>query len=173
VGVPKLFWNCLGFRLPGLWQLLTPHSDLWLGWGPKQTCSSLWELSNGLLHFACTHQGQVDSWFLVVGSQIASLTPGPSFDHNLCYRCPNDSCEASLDTYTSRTFQRYKEHLKARCFDPCNWTLSFRESRRTFKSHFQECEWRPHTSLKVGLRQYHYCSSWKNKLMNIHHLFFK
>jgi hypothetical protein len=48
--------------------------------------------------------------------------------------------------YTSRPFQR--------CFDPCNRTLSFRESRRTPKSHFQECEWRPHNSLKVGLRQY-------------------
>jgi len=79
------------------------------------------------------------------------LTPGLSFDHNLCYRCPNGSCEAILDIYTSRPFQRYKERLNARCFDPCNRALSFWESRRTPKSHFRECEWRPHTSLKVGL----------------------
>jgi hypothetical protein len=30
--------------------------------------------------------------------------------------------------------------------------MSFQESQRTYKSHFRECEWRPHTSLKVRLR---------------------
>ncbi len=39
-------------------------------------------------------------------------------------------------------------------FDPCNRIVSFRESRRTPKSHFWACEWRPHTSLKVGLRHF-------------------
>jgi hypothetical protein len=35
----------------------------------------------------------------VVGSQIANLTPGPSFAHNLGDRCPNAQCEAfSLST---------------------------------------------------------------------------
>jgi hypothetical protein len=148
--VSKLSW----FGLPGLWQLITPCSDLRSGWGLKKTCSSPWELSNGVLHSTCTHRGRVDSWLLVVGSQIANLTPSLSFDHNLCYKCPNDSCEATLDIYASRPFQRYKEHSKMRCFDPCNWTLSFQESRRTLKSHFWECEWRSHTSLKVGLRQF-------------------
>jgi hypothetical protein len=38
-----------------------------------------------------------------------------------------------------------------RCSEPCNQTLSFQESWRILKSHFRECEWRPHTSLKVGL----------------------
>ncbi len=140
------------FGLPGLWAFITSRPDLRLGQGLKQTCSSPWKLSNCVLHYTCTHRDQVDSQLLMVGSQIASLTPGPSFDHNLCYRCPNGSCEAMLDIYTSRPFQRYKEHIKARCFDPCNQALSFRESRRTPKSHFRECEWRPHTSLKVGLR---------------------
>jgi hypothetical protein len=37
-----------------------------------------------------------------------------------------------------KPFQRCKEHLKTRCFDPCNWTLSFRESQRALKSHFRE-----------------------------------
>jgi hypothetical protein len=104
-------------------------------------------------HFSCTHRGRVDSRLLVVGSQTVILIPGPSFDHNLCCRCPNGSCKAILDIYTSRLFQRYEEHFKARCFDPCNRTLSFQESRRILKSHFRECEWRPHTSFKVGLRQ--------------------
>jgi hypothetical protein len=38
------------------------------------------------------------------------------------------------------------------CFDPWNRALNFRESRRTPKFHFRECEWRPHNSLKVGLQ---------------------
>jgi hypothetical protein len=148
-GVPKLSW----FGLLRLWKLITPRFDLRLRWGLKQTCSSPQELSNGVSHSTCTHQGRVDSRLLVVGSQTTNLTPGPSFDHNLCFRCLNDSCEEILDIYTSRPFQRYKKHLNVRCFDPCNWVLSFRESRRTPKSHFRECEWRPHTFLKVGLRQ--------------------
>jgi len=41
----------------------------------------------------------------MVGNQIASLTPGPSFDHNLCCRCLNGSCEAIFDIYTSKPFQ--------------------------------------------------------------------
>jgi len=122
------------------------------GRGLNQSCSSPRDFSNGVLHFTCKHRNWVDSRFLVVGSQIASLTPGPSFDHNLCCRCPNASCEAILDIYTSRPFQRYKEFHNARCFDPYNCALSFWETRRTPKSHFRECEWRPHTSLKVGLQ---------------------
>jgi hypothetical protein len=106
-----------------------------------------------VLHSTCTHPNLVDSQLLVVGSQTGNLTPDLSFDHNLCCRCPNGSCEATLDIYTLRPLQWYKEHIKARCFNPCNQTLSFWESRRTLKSHFRECEWRPHTSLKVGLRQ--------------------
>ncbi len=107
-----------------------------------------------------THRDQVDSRLLVVGSQIASLTPDFSFDHNLCYTCTNGSCKAILDIYTLRPFQRYKEHLKARCFDPCNRALKFWESRRTLESHFRDCEWRPHISFKVGLRQW-----WSPKLV--------
>jgi hypothetical protein len=146
-GIPKLS----RFGLPGLWTFITSCSDLRLGWGLKQTCSSPSKLSNGLSHSTFTHRDRVDSWLLVVGSQIASLTPDLSFDHNLCRRYPNGPCEAILDIYTSRPFQWYKEHLEARCFDSCNRTLSFRKSRRTLKSHLRECEWRPHTSLKVGL----------------------
>jgi len=147
------------FGLPGLWTLITPRPKLGSGRGLNQSCGSCWELSNGVSHFTCTHRNWVDSRLLVVGSQIVSLTPDPSFDHNLCYRCPNDSCEAILDIYISRPFQRYKERLNARCFGLYNCALSFQESRRTPKSHFRECEWRPHTSLKVGLRQFKYTNS--------------
>jgi hypothetical protein len=121
--LPKVgTWNPSG--LPGLWELITPSSDLRLGRGLKKTCSSPQELSNGVLHYTCTHRGRVDSWLLVVGSQTASLTLGPSFDHNLCCICHNGSCEVIFDNYTSRPFQWYEEHLKARSFDPCNRALS-------------------------------------------------
>jgi len=123
-----------------------------LGWGLKQTCSSPWELSNNVSHFTCTPRGRVDSWLLVVGSQIANLIPDPSFCHNLCCRCPNGSCEAIFEIYTSIAFQWHEERLKARCFDPWNRTLKFWESLRTPKSPFQECECHPHTFPKMGLR---------------------
>ncbi len=104
-------------------------------------------------HSTCTHRGRVNSRLLVIGSQIANLTLGLSFDHNLCCRCPNGSCKVIFNIYTSRPFQWYKEHFKARCFDPCNWALKFWESRRTPSSHFWECKSHPHTCFKVGLRQ--------------------
>ncbi len=131
-GVPKLS----RFGLPGLWVSITSCSYLRLGWGLKQSCSSLWELSNVMLNSFCRRWGRVDSRLLVVGSQTASLTPGPSFAHNLGCICPNGLCEAILDIYTSRTFQWYKEYPNARCFDPWTRALRFRESRRTPSSHF-------------------------------------
>ncbi len=89
-GVPKLS----RFGLLELCTIITLCSNLWLGWGLKQSCSSPQELSNGVLHSTCTHQGRVDFWLLMIGSQTANLTLGPSFCHNLCYRCPNDPCKA-------------------------------------------------------------------------------
>jgi hypothetical protein len=99
------------FGLSGLREPITLGSNLGLGWGLKQTCSSPQELSNGVLHSIYTNRDRVDSRLFVVRSQIASLTPSPSFAHNLCCRCPNGSCKAIFDIYTSRPFQRYKEHL--------------------------------------------------------------
>jgi hypothetical protein len=49
-----------------------------------------------------------------------------------------------------KTFPRYKEHFKARCFDPCNQTLIFLESWRIPKSPFRECECHLHTPSKWG-----------------------
>jgi len=146
-GVPKLSW----FGLSGLWTFITSRPELRSRRGLNQSCRFPWELLNGVSHFTCTHRNQVDSWLLMVESQTTNLTPSPFFDHNLCCICPNGSCEAILDIYTLRPFQWYKERLNVKCFDPCNHALSFRESRRTPQSHFRECEWRPHTSLKVGL----------------------
>ncbi len=102
-GVPKLS----RFGIPRLWTLITLRPELGSRRSLNQRCSSC-QVSNGVSHFTCTHSNQIDSRLLVVGSQIASLTPNPSFDHNLCCRCPNGSCEAILDIYISRPFQGTK-----------------------------------------------------------------
>jgi hypothetical protein len=138
------------FGLSGFCEFITLYSDLQLGWSLKKTYRSPQELSNGVSHSTCTHRGWVDSRLLVVRSQIANLTSGLSFIHNLCCRCLNGSCKAILDIYTLKPFQRYKEHFKGRCFDPYNQTLNLWESRGTPKSPFQECECHPHTPSKWG-----------------------
>ncbi len=144
-GVPKLSQ----FALLGLWEVITPNSDLRLGWGLKQTCISPQELSK--LYSTCTHWDQVDSQLLVVRSQTANLTPDLFFNHNLCFKCLNGSCKAILDIYTSKPLQRYKEHVNAKCFDPCNQALNFLKTWMTPSSQFWECEFHLHTCLKVGL----------------------
>ncbi len=149
-GVPKLS----RFGLPGLWASITSRPELGLGWGLNQSCSTCRELSNAMSQSRCKRRKEVDSRLLVVGSQTASLTPGPSFAHNFSWRWPNGSCEAILDIYTSRPFQWNKEHLNARCFDPWTRALNFQESRRTPSSHSWECGIHPHTYPKVGLRQF-------------------
>jgi hypothetical protein len=146
--VPKLS----RVRVLGLWELISPGSDLRLEWGLNQSCSSPWELSK-MLHSYSKRREEIDSRLLVVGSQTGSLTPGPSFAHNLGCRYPNGTCEAILGIYTSRPFHWYKKHFNARCFDPWARALSFWESRRTPTSHFWWCEFHPHTYPKVGLRQ--------------------
>jgi hypothetical protein len=103
-GVPKLSW----FGLPGLHEVIIPYSNLRLGRSLKQTCSFPWELSNGVLHSPCAHRGWVNSQLLVVGSQIVSLTPDPSFALNLCCKCPNGPCKLIFDIYTFIAFQWHK-----------------------------------------------------------------
>jgi len=126
-GVPKL----LGLELLQFCRAITSCSDLWSRWGLKQSCSSCWKLSNGVLHVTCTHKSRVDSWLFMVGSQIGSLTFDLFFCHNLCWRCPNGSCEPILDIYNSIAFRWYKKLFNARCFDVCNRFLKVRESTGT------------------------------------------
>jgi len=124
VGVSK--FSNLG--LPQLWGPIILCADLRSRWGPKQSCSPCWELSNGMLHITCTRGNWGDSWLLVVESQIANLTPSPSFGHNLCFRCPNGSCKPTSNIYVPRAFQWYKEHFNLMSFDPCNRPLKIQES---------------------------------------------
>jgi hypothetical protein len=108
-GTPKLeSRNCLETVLvgvPGLWALITPECRVWLQRGLKQSCSPRRYLSNAMSHSPFGGREEVDSRLLMVGSQTANLTPGPSFAHNLGCRCPNDQCEAIFDIYASRPFQ--------------------------------------------------------------------
>jgi hypothetical protein len=133
MGVPK--FPQLGF--PWLWGRITSYVDLWLQWNLKQCCSPCQDLSNGMLHVACTQGNRVDSQLLVVGSQIANLTVRPisanltpdlSFGRNLCYKCSIGWCKPILDIYASIVFQWYKELFKAMSFDLCDHTLKIWES---------------------------------------------
>jgi len=107
-GTPKLeSRNCpeiVPVGVPRLWELITPDYKVWSQRGLNQTCSPRWDLSNDVSHSQFEGREEVDSWLLVVGSQTGSLTPGPSFAHNLGDRCPNGQCEAIFDIYASRPF---------------------------------------------------------------------
>jgi hypothetical protein len=124
VGVPK--FPKLG--LSQLWRPINLLVDLWLKWGLKKSCSPCWELFNGMLHDTCTQGIQGDFWILVVGSQIANLTPGPSFGHKLCFRCPNGSCESISIIYVPRALEWYNKILYPLGFDPYNFPLKIQKS---------------------------------------------
>jgi hypothetical protein len=134
VGGPKLFRNCpeiVPVRVRGLWELITSDCGVWSQQNLNQSYSPCWDLFNAVLHFQFGLREKVDFWLLVVGSQTASLTPGPSFAHNLSCRCPNDQWEGILNIYNSRPFYWHKKHFNARCFGLCCRTLNIQESRRT------------------------------------------
>jgi hypothetical protein len=156
-GTPRLeSRNCpeiVPSGVPGLWELITLDCEVWSQRGLNQTCSPRRDLSDDVLHSQFEGREKVDSWLLVVGSQTASLTPDPSFAHNLGYRCPNDQCEAIFYIYASRPFQWHQEHFNARCFGPCCRTPNIRESQRTPNPQLWKCWASPPHLAKVGLRQ--------------------
>jgi len=117
--------------LSQFWGPITLCANLRLIWHLKQSCSPRRELSNGMFHVTFTQGNRDDSWLLVVESQIANLIFSLSFGHNLCFKCPNESCESILDIYVLRSFQWYKELFNPLGFDPCNYSLRIRESTWT------------------------------------------
>jgi hypothetical protein len=133
VGVPKLSRNCPGWS-PGTLELITPDCEVWSRQVLNQTCSPRRDLSNDVSHSQFGGREEVDSRLLVVGSQIANLISGPSFAHNLGYRCPNDQCEAIFDIYASRPFPMTPRTPQCEVF----WALlsNFKHSRvpEDFKS---------------------------------------
>jgi hypothetical protein len=94
--------------LPWLWGHITSCANIWSRWGLKKSYSPCQELFNGMSHATSMQGNRVDSWLLVLGSQTTNLTPGLSFGHNLCFRCPNGQCEPILDIYAFITVQWYK-----------------------------------------------------------------
>jgi len=96
--------NCPG-KTPGT--LNHPNSRLqsWIATRSNQSCSPRRDLFNAMSHTQIRRRKEVDCRLLVVGSQTASLTPGPSFAHNLGFRCLNCQCEGIFDIYVSRPFQ--------------------------------------------------------------------
>ncbi len=132
VGVPGLWTpislDCRVRSRHGLKQSCSPRRELF---NVKQSCSPRQELFNAMSHSRIGCREEVDSRLLVVGSQTASLTPGPSFAHNLPFKCPNEKCEPILDIYVSRAFQRYQERNNPLRFDPSTRTLKFSESTGT------------------------------------------
>ncbi len=101
LGTPEMeSRNCpeiIPIGVSGLWTAITPDYRVRSRRGLNQSCSPRRDLSNAMLHSQIGSREEVNSRLLVVGSQTASLTPGPSFAHNLGCRCPNDQCEAIFD----------------------------------------------------------------------------
>jgi hypothetical protein len=81
-------------------------------------------------HAACTPRNWVNSWLLMVESQI-----GLFFYHNLCFRCPNWSWKPILDIYVSISFQWYKKLFELIGFDPYNYALKIWDSIWDSNSH--------------------------------------
>jgi hypothetical protein len=135
VGVPKSRQR----GLSRLWGRITSYADLRSQCGLKQSCSLRRELSNDMSHVACSQVNRVDSRLLLVESQNwrtpGTSTLGPSFGHNLCFRCPNEQCEPILNIYASRAFHWYKERHEPLRFDPSNLSLKFQESLWDSNSH--------------------------------------
>jgi hypothetical protein len=82
-------------------------------------------------HVVCNDVNWVDFQLFLVRSQTDTLTPDPSFGHNLWFRCLNEQYEPILYIYVPRSFQWYKQPHKPLSFDPWNRTLKFQDSTRT------------------------------------------
>jgi hypothetical protein len=81
-------------------------------------------------HATYTQGNRGDSRLLVVESQIANLTFGPSFSHNLCLKCLYGSCKPILNIYIPRAFQWYRELFNQMGFGPCNLSLKVWKSTK-------------------------------------------
>jgi hypothetical protein len=137
--VPK--FPKLGF-LP-LWMRITYFSNLWLKWGLMQSCNLCLDISNDMCHATYKHVIQSDSWFLMVGSQIAILISSLSFSHNLSCKYSNGSCKPILNIYILRNFQWCNELFNLMNFDLSNFRLKIQNSIKTstpkVKVHLKLC----------------------------------
>jgi hypothetical protein len=98
--LPKWSPEIVPARLLELWTAITPDYRVWSKRGLNQSCSPRRDLFNAMSHSQIGCREKVDSRLLVVGSQTANLTPGPSFAHNLGYRYPNGNARPfSISTF--------------------------------------------------------------------------
>jgi hypothetical protein len=114
-----------------LWKPITFCANLRLKQNLKQSYKICQELSKDIQHATCTHVMQGDSQLLMVGNQIDTLIINLSFNHNLCYKYSNGSCELILNIYILRAFHWYKEVFNPMSFDPSNHCLNIQNSIRT------------------------------------------
>jgi hypothetical protein len=91
----------------------------------------------------CTQVNQGNSQLLVVRSQIHTLIPSLSFDHNLCFKSSNGTCEPILDIKVLRDFQWYNEPFNPMSFDPYNLSLKIQESIKILIPQWVVCEFIP------------------------------
>jgi hypothetical protein len=113
-------------EFPTFWKTISSCANLWLKWGLKKICSQV--LSNNMLHAASMHVFQGDYWFLMVMSQIDTLTIGLSFGYNLCFKYSNGSYEPILKIYVSKNFQWSKKLFNSMNFDLCNTSMKIGDS---------------------------------------------
>jgi hypothetical protein len=117
-GLPKWSPEIVPTGLPELWTAITPDCRVRSQRGLNQSCSRHRDFSNAMLHSRIGHREEVDSRLLVVGSQTASLTPGPSFAHNLGCRRLKGQCEGIFDIYVSRHFSTTPRTPQCEVFCP-------------------------------------------------------
>jgi hypothetical protein len=118
----------LGF--PQLCGPIMSCADLWLRSDLKQSYNPCQDLSHDMWNTTCTWVNRGD-FSLMIGSQIGSLTPGPSFGHNLCFKYPKGSCEPILNIYIPRYFQWYEELFNPISFGPWNCPMKIWDSIKT------------------------------------------
>jgi hypothetical protein len=131
LGFPNGSFEISKVKTPATLGPITLCADLWLRWGLKQSCNPCWELLNGMWYTTWTQGNRVDTRLLVLRSQIANLTPGLSFGHNLCFNYSNDSSKPILNIYVSIAFQWYTKLLNPLGLDPCDRPLKIQESTGT------------------------------------------
>jgi len=108
LGLPKWSPEIILAGLPELWTAITPDCKVRSQQGLNQSCSPCRDLFNAVSHSQFGRREQVDSRLLMVGSQTANLTPGPSFAYNLGWRCPN--CQSR--PFSISTFQDLSNDTK-------------------------------------------------------------
>jgi hypothetical protein len=64
----------------------------------------------------------------MIKNQIETLTLGPSFGHNLCYKYSNGSCKRILNIYVFKKIQWYNELFNLMSFDLSNYYLKIWKS---------------------------------------------